>query len=77
MRAVNRAGWLIVALVVAMLATDLWAVLAKGATHPVVSWEHVVFLLVAVLGIGMTSPEIAQRIVEIALAFRGKGSRDA
>lgn len=71
------AGWLIVAFVVALLGTDLYAVLVKGATHPVVTWEHVVCLLIAVLGIGMTSPEIAQRIVEIALAFRGKGSRDA
>jgi hypothetical protein len=77
MRAVKLTGWVIVAAVLALLATDLYAVLAKGATHPVVSWEHVVMLLIAVLGIGMASDEITARIVKMALAFRGKGGGDA
>lgn len=72
MRAVKVAGWAIVAVVLALLCTDLYAVLAKGATHPVVTWEHVVMLLVAVLGIGMASDEVTARIAKMALAFRGK-----
>lgn len=77
MRAIQIAGWAIVAVVLALLGTDLYAVLAKGATHPVVTWEHIVMLLVAVLGIGMTSKDVSDRIVAIALAFRGKGGKDA
>jgi hypothetical protein len=73
MRAVKLTGWLIVAAVLFLLGTDLYAVIAKGATHPVVTWEHVIMLLIAILGIGMASDEVTARIVRMALAFRGKG----
>ena len=76
MRAVKLAGWVIVGAVLLLLGTDLYAVIVKGATHPVVTWEHVVLLLIAILGIGMASDEITARIAKMALAFRGKGGSD-
>lgn len=71
MRGVKLAGWLITMMVLALLGTDLYSVLVKGATHPVVTWEHVALLIVGVCGIGMASDETSNRIVRMAGAVRG------
>lgn len=66
----------VVLVVLALLGTDLYAVIAKGATHPVVTREHVLMLGIGLLGFSLTSDAVVARIVKMALAFRGKGGTD-
>jgi hypothetical protein len=73
---VKLVGLAIVVVVLALLGTDLYAVLAKGATHPVVTREHVLMLFAALFGFSLTSDAVVARIVKVALAFRGKGGSD-
>ena len=73
---VKLIGVAIVLIVLALLGTDLYAVIAKGATHPVVTREHVLMLAIALFGFSLTSDAVVARIVKMALAFRGKGGSD-
>jgi hypothetical protein len=79
MRAIRVAGWSILAMVVVLLATDVWSVLARDATHPVVTWGHAAMLGLGLVAVAMTSEEVTNRIVRLVSAARAgaKGGTDA
>lgn len=70
MLAVRLASWAIVLMVLVLLGTDVWAVVVKGASHPVVTWGHAAMLITALVAMVGTTEEATNRFVKMLSAIR-------